>query len=220
MPVTPRPASNYLAVARRLSDRLLAAVRPIRVLEAVRWGDAVERTFLGTGGRELPTVTKTDYRPLPFNARLKRQELADLATEIRRRLGRGDPLGRLLTRRCRQAADAVHLLTLRGTPAFSRLSCELYGEPSPATDDCVESVFGALAAMTAPPIDEGKFGAASASEILAARLRNSLGRSGRFRIRVSDEITAHAAARGRTIRLRHDAEFSLADIASLEAHEG
>jgi uncharacterized protein (TIGR02421 family) len=220
MPVTPRPASNYLAVARRLSDRLLAAVRPIRVLEAIRWDDAVEREFHANRGRELPQVTADAYRPLEFDPADKRRELAEIEADIRSRLGRGDPLGRLLARRCRQAGDAVHLLTLRGKAAFSRLSCDLYGEPTPAVDECVESVFGELAGMYEPSVDDGKLDAASASEILAARLRTSLGPTGRFRVRVVDDIAAHAAARGRTIRLRHDAEFTLADIASLEAHEG
>jgi uncharacterized protein (TIGR02421 family) len=220
MPVTPRPASKYLAVARRLSDRLLAAIRPIRVLEAVRWGDAVERTFHANRARELPQITSDDYRPLAFDAAEKRRELAELEADVRNRLGRGDPLGRMLARRCRQAGDAVHLLTLRGKSAFARLSCELYGEPTPETDDCVESVFGELTSTAEPAIEDGKFDSASASEILAARLRGSLGPAGRFRVIVTDDITAHAAARGRTIRLRHDAEFSLADIASLEAHEG
>jgi uncharacterized protein (TIGR02421 family) len=220
MPVTRRPASNYLAVARRLSDRLLTAVRTIRVLEAVRWDDAVERAFHADRGRNLPRVTADDYRPLAFDPAEKRRELLEIENDVRNRLGRGDPLGRLLARRCRQAFEAVHLLTLRGKPAFSRLSCELYGEPTPEMDESVESVFAELASTAEPPIEDGTFDAESASEILTARLRVSLGPAGRFRVIIADDISAHAAARGRAIRLRHDAEFSLADIASLEAHEG
>jgi uncharacterized protein (TIGR02421 family) len=57
-------------------------------------------------------------------------------------------------------------------------------------------------------------------ESLAGRLGRSLGPVGRFDVRVADDLASHAAARGRSIKIRHDACFSAADIASLEAHEG
>src|SRR5690349_11222050 len=71
-PLTPREAT-----VRRLSDRLLAAARPLKVLEAVNWGPDAERAFLAAGGRELPPVAADTYRrrPLPFHPADTLQEL-------------------------------------------------------------------------------------------------------------------------------------------------
>src|SRR2546430_2020486 len=92
----PRPLPSYRTTARALSDRLLAIVRPIRVLDAVRWDESVGRTFLAAGGRDLPSIDRDSYRPLRFDVATKRRELLDLEREADRRLGRGDPLDRLL----------------------------------------------------------------------------------------------------------------------------
>ena len=54
---------------RGLSDRLVEVQRPLRILDAVKWGDEVERSFFAAGARELPPVTRDSYasRPLPFD---------------------------------------------------------------------------------------------------------------------------------------------------------
>jgi uncharacterized protein (TIGR02421 family) len=216
---SPRPRSTYQATARALGDRLLALVRPIRILHAIRWDQSVEDGFLARGGRELPAVSAESYRPLPFDHRAKRRYLIDLERSVRNDLGRGDPIGQLLARRCRQARAAVDLLMLRGTPAFSTLSGELYGQPTAADDAAVDAVFAALTA-TAPPATDFTLGADVAAGILAARLGRSFAGAGRFRIRLSDTVQADAAACGRSIKLRRGARFAPVDIAALEVHEG
>ena len=47
---------------RSLSDRLVEAQRPLRILDAVKWGDNVERDFFAADGRELPPVTRDSIR--------------------------------------------------------------------------------------------------------------------------------------------------------------
>lgn len=221
MPAPPRPVSTYQAAARRLSDRLLAAVRPIRVLDSVRWDDSVERDFLAAGGREVPRITQASYAPLRFDADTKRQELSDLEREVRRRLGRGDPQGQLLASRCRQAKSAVALLAARGTFAFAPLARELYGDPSPADDAAVDAVFTAMAKLTPPaPSEAATLDTDAAADRLGHRLRKSLAGAGRFLIRTCDNLASLAAACGRSIKLRRDARFTEADIACLEVHEG
>src|SRR4051812_45721610 len=91
-----RSTSRNLATARSLGDRLLAAVRPVRVLNAVRWDESVEQQFLAAGGRELPDISPASYRPLPFDPALKRAELTQIEADARRRLGTTNPLGRLV----------------------------------------------------------------------------------------------------------------------------
>ena len=76
----PRSSAAWAADIRSLSDRLVAAQRPLRVLDAIKWDGAVERTFFAAGGRELPAVDCEYYaaRPMPFEPGTKKQELAAL----------------------------------------------------------------------------------------------------------------------------------------------
>jgi uncharacterized protein (TIGR02421 family) len=215
----PRPRSTYQAIARDLGDRLLGLVRQVRVLDAVRWDQSIEDDFLARGGQELPAVSAASYRPLPFDSAARHRDLSALEREVRTALGRGDPIAQLLIRRCRQARVAVDLLMLRGRPAFSRLSADLYGQPSAADDKAINALFAALI-RSIPPAADRTIGAAAAVGILAARLERSLAGAGRFRVRLSDNVQSDAAACGRSIKLRRDARFSPADIAALEVHEG
>src|SRR5439155_15090438 len=52
--LTTRPLSGYEQMVRRLSDRLVEAQRPIRILDAIKWDDDIERAFFAAGCRELP----------------------------------------------------------------------------------------------------------------------------------------------------------------------
>ena len=67
--VAHRPLNAYESLVRALSDRLVEAQRPIRVLDAIKWDEEVERTFFERGCRELPAITRDYYlsRPLPFD---------------------------------------------------------------------------------------------------------------------------------------------------------
>src|SRR5262249_61487725 len=61
-----RPRTSYEQAVRALGARLLAAQRPIRILEAVHWDAAVEEAFLSRGGREPPPVTPDYYTNRPL----------------------------------------------------------------------------------------------------------------------------------------------------------
>src|SRR2546425_12757255 len=84
-----RTLTAYESMVRALSDRLVEAQRPIRILDAIKWDDEVERAFFEKGCRELPPVTRAYYesRPLPFHPELKRHEFHAIERDIRRRLG-------------------------------------------------------------------------------------------------------------------------------------
>ena len=49
---------------RRLSDQIVHAQRPIRVLRAINWGPQVHERFFRHGARELP---RPEYPPLGFD---------------------------------------------------------------------------------------------------------------------------------------------------------
>src|SRR5262245_50708790 len=87
---------------RALGDRLARLLRPVRILDAVRCGDAVEEAFFAAGGRQLPPVTRDTYlrKPLPFDLAPTRQALVDLGKQGARKLGKDHPAARLLQRRC------------------------------------------------------------------------------------------------------------------------
>src|ERR1019366_478177 len=72
--------SSHETLIRGLSDRLVEAQRPLRILDAVKWGDEVERAFFAADGNKLPQVTRDLYasRTLPFHPGKKREELRDI----------------------------------------------------------------------------------------------------------------------------------------------
>src|SRR6202521_5634127 len=84
-----RPLTPYESMVRGLSDRIVEAQRPIRILDAIKWDDDIERAFFEKGCRELPPATR-DYclpRPLPFDPEKKLDELHTIERDIRRQLG-------------------------------------------------------------------------------------------------------------------------------------
>src|SRR3954454_23902705 len=129
---TTRPLSGYEQMVRRLSDRLVEAQRPIRILDAIKWDDDVERAFFAKGARELPPVTRDYYstRPLPFDPEQKMHELHAIERDIRRQLGEFNAPGQIMSRMCQEYREVVRLLTHRGTQTFAEISERLYGSAS------------------------------------------------------------------------------------------
>src|SRR5690606_15786413 len=64
-----KQSEQYQLVIRSLSDRLVEAQAPIRVLDAIKWDDAVREQFLRDGCSKLPDVGVEYYRgrPLAFD---------------------------------------------------------------------------------------------------------------------------------------------------------
>jgi uncharacterized protein (TIGR02421 family) len=227
-----RPLSNYEALVRSLSDRLVEAQRPIRILDAIKWDDAVEDAFFAAGGRLLPPVTRDYYlsRPLPFDVEAKRQEFLGIERDIRRLLGKYNAAGQIMTRMCGEYRQVLDLLLHRGTPTFGVLSERLYGSSSdsfhagdPNLADLGRALAGTLENLSrdgtlAPP--EPALSAAEAVEILSRRLAEFFGNPAAVRVRLSDGIVADAAAGGDALKLREDATFTLRELRLLEVHEG
>src|SRR5437870_9336959 len=86
---THRTLTAYESMVRGLSDRLVEAQRPIRILDAIKWDEDIERAFFEKGCRELPPVTRDYYlgRPLPFDPESKLHEFHLIERDIRRQLG-------------------------------------------------------------------------------------------------------------------------------------
>src|SRR5436190_6279788 len=203
---THRPLSAYESMVRTLSDRLVEAQRPIRILDAIKWDDDVERAFFAAGGRELPPVTRDYYlsRPLPFDAEQKLHELHLIERDIRRQLGEFNAPGQIMSRMCQEYREVVHLLTHRGSRAFAEISERLDGSASDSFH-AGDANLADLGHMMADILDnlshETIFGhedstldAQQTVETLAGRLRNYFQDPDALRVQVADGIVADAAA--------------------------
>jgi uncharacterized protein (TIGR02421 family) len=214
--------TEYLGAIQEWNARLIAAQRPIRVLEAVRWPDEVQRDFFARGGRELPTIGRDDYRrqSIRFDHRAKTAELQSLASEIRCRLGRDDPAARLLICRCRSYRDAARLIVARGTPSFGQQSRELYGSSRPCRE---RERLRRLIRFLEAPSAASNVGELLAAPAAAAELSRRLGAhfdGAPVRVRLVAQLTSDACAGSTYLKLRRDAVFTQGDIRLLEAHEG
>jgi uncharacterized protein (TIGR02421 family) len=230
--VLPQALTPYQALVRGLSDRLVEAQRPIRILDAIKWDDDIERAFFTAGAAALPPVTADYYRrrPLPFDPEQKRLEFLALERDVRRTLGCCNPAGRILTRTCEEYRQVIDLLIHRGTPHFGILSERLYG----GSADCLHAGGPSLlefACTMGRTLDNlGSCGAHGTSEptleaaevvgMLSIRLADYFGEAARVRVRLSDGIVADAAAGSDYIKIRGDARFSHRDVRLLEVHEG
>lgn len=224
---------HYHAMIRELSQRLVRAQKPIRILDAVQWDDTLRHEFFSHGARRQPQVSADYYRqrrPLRFDIERKREEFRAIERDIMRQLGQLNPVGGWLRRQCREYLLVVDMLEARGTPLFSQLSQELYGSPSDVfhagdptiaqlatrLQESLQQLIQQSAIINAPP---KTYDAAGAVKWLNARLRRQFPGCG-VRARISDGIVADAAAGSDTIKLRADATFAERDLRVLEAHEG
>jgi uncharacterized protein (TIGR02421 family) len=226
-----RNLTPHEATIRQLSDRLVDAQRPIRVLDAIKWDDGVERSFFASGCRQLPPVTRDFYgrRPLPFDPDHKREELLGIERDVRRRLGADHAAGHIMLRMCEEYREVVDLLVYRGTPRFNVISEQLYGSASdsfpaggPSLTDLGREMSGTLDDRSREPApgDEGTLDAPQAVALLSHRLAGYFDQGTPVRVRLSDGIVADAAAGCDYIKIRQDARFTARDVRLLEVHEG
>lgn len=226
------PTLEYLAALRTLSERLVAAQAPIRVLDAIKWTDEIGERFVAEGCTELPRVDADYYaqRPLPFDPKAKRAELNAIERDTRQTLGDLSPVGRILRRMCDEYVSVVRMLEARGTPEFSTLSQELYGSArdvfhagDPTIADLgmmMSSSLDAIAASGEIADEAQDISADKAVELLQARLDQVFTGDDRVTVKLSDGIIADAAAGADYIKLRADAKFSSRQLRMLEIHEG
>ncbi len=226
-----RPLTAYESMVRELSDRLVEAQRPIRILDAIKWDDDVERAFFAAGCRELPPVTRDYYlsRPLPFDAEQKLHEFHLIERDVRRRLGEFNAPGQIMTRMCQEYREVVHLLTHRGTRAFAEISERLYGSSGdsfhagdPNLADLGHMMSDTLDHLSHDAVfghDDETLDAGQAVLSLATRLENFF-EDAAVRVKLSDGIVADAAAGSDYIKLRPGARFTRRQVRLLEVHEG
>jgi uncharacterized protein (TIGR02421 family) len=202
------------AALRELSDAIVHAQRPIRVLRAINWGPHVHERFFKHGARELP---RPEYPPLGFEPRVKAKEFRALKRRVRGK----NPVEGLLRRKCDEFLLLVELLAARGTRRFYELSRRIYGDPRDRfPDHDVDNL--AIARMWASrprargedPTFSAEEAAARVTEICQPLLGHHV------KVVVHQRLTANAAAGATRITLRKGARFSERQVRALAHHEG
>ncbi len=222
---------DYQSTIRALSDRLVEAQTPIRVLDAIKWDDSIRQGFIKAKGKQMPVVDRSYYdsRPLSFDSTAKKLEFQNIERDITRQLGQFNPVGQIMRRMCKEYRMVIRMLEARGTADFGLISQELYGAASdafhagdPTLADLGLMLSGYLNNIAARGDleDEAKnLTAKDAVAILQERLAAVFG-DDTIRVFESDGIVADAAAGADYIKVRADALFNHRDVRALEVHEG
>ncbi len=225
----PKP-STYLTEVKTLSDRIVKAQQPIRILDAIKWDDSIKQAFMQSGCKELPAVDADYYRqrPLGFDPGDKKDEFHQIERDLVRKLGQLNPLSVIMRRICREYQDVVTMLEGRGTSVFSNISQELYGSSQdvfhvgdPTIADLgsmMESTLQQLLDLDFLGEEPKTINAKDAVDILNAKIQDVFPGEG-LRAMLSDGIVSDAAAGTDYIKIRADAMFNMRDLRILEVHE-
>ncbi len=224
-------AETYEETVRAISDAIVDAQGPVRILNAIKWDDEIRDAFFASGCSEQPAVDADWYarRDLGFDLDAARENFLDIELRINTSLGTTSTMAQLLKRTCEQYRLTLDMLEARGTDAFGPLSSQLYGTTDdvfhaggPTVADLADQFRAALSWVSELPIDERDekgIDGPDAVALLQDRLDASMG-PGMVDVVLDDGIVADAAAGSSYIKLRRDAMFSERQLEQLESHEG
>jgi uncharacterized protein (TIGR02421 family) len=223
--------TTYKEKVKRLSQRIVEAQKPIRILDTIKWDPSVEHELKKGKFRHMPKIGPEEYAKieLGYDPKAKLEELADVAKDIESALGAGDAIGKLLKSITEQYMDVVRMIQARGTKEFWTVSKRLYGSPKDCLLDGKSTILqmGQLMYSILNGIDEKEIGPPYPEEHQASEVVAEL--NSRFKkyfkdhdveAKLSDGILADAAAGGDTVKIREGSMFSSRDIDILEVHEG
>ncbi|MDE2086713.1 MAG: DUF1704 domain-containing protein [Xanthomonadaceae bacterium] len=216
-------ATSDLQHVAALDQRLLAAVKGIRILPTVAWPASLENRLIAdfaAGRFALPDVQY--QRPDHAVARAELDAIEDEALAL------GGALGEYLARTAESWRIAAEMLELVGTAQVTEPSILLYGRPGDTIPGSARSNLDAAryfvelsdelgADLHADGAREG-IGADALRDEMAHKLDTFFG-AGQVKVEIDPELTAKAAAGATRIRLRGGASFSDYDRHQLLAHE-
>ncbi len=223
---------EYKKILHTLSQRVVAAQRDIRILNALKWSPEVKQNFFKKDCKEPPEVNAAMYEkiPLGFDPEAKTEEFYGIERDIRKQLGQFSGVGSIMLRMCREYREVIRLLQARGTKDFPKISQELYGSPkdafyagAPTLRDLADLVTQTLDKATLAPdiLADKRYTSEEAVPILGKRLNDFFQTPNEpMRVKLSDEILADAAAGAEWIKLRKNAVFTERELKVLEVHEG
>ena len=128
---------EYKKILHTLSQRVVAAQRDIRILNALKWSPEVKQNFFKKDCKEPPEVNAAMYEkiPLGFDPEAKTEEFYGIERDIRKQLGQFSGVGSIMQRICSEYSRVVDMLITRGTPRFTEISQSVKsrsGPPGPA----------------------------------------------------------------------------------------
>jgi uncharacterized protein (TIGR02421 family) len=223
--------TTYKEKVKRLSQRIVEAQKPIRILDSLKWDPSIEQELKKSRFRTMPKIESDYYQSmdLGFDPEKKTEELQDIIREIQLTLGTEDPLGRLLTEVAEQYIDVVQLILARGTKQFWEYSKKLYGSPKDKVfeDDhsiyqlgqSLYSILNGVDPHVLGPVSLQTYTAGETVQILNQRFQAFFG-DGLVKAIISDGILADAAAGGDVVKIKESAKFNSRQIDVLEVHEG
>src|SRR3990167_1122017 len=235
MPKKSHPLSEEEKTIRSLSDRIVKAQQPIRILDAIKWNDQIRHDFFKHQFKKQPHVNKNYYDniPLGFDPEQKIEEFYIIEKDVKSQLGRFGAASDLMQDRCREYQRVVDLLLARGSKQFTQLAQGLYGgvndvfyPGAPSLKDLSHVVGGALINIAYgkeqihTEKDKNIYNATEAVAILSKKLNRYFGGPNKVHVKVSDDIISDAAAGADTIKLRSDLIFSKRVLRLYEVHEG
>ncbi len=224
---------EYEQAIHELSERIVAAQKPIRILDALKWDAEIEHYFFKHKCKKLPPINQDYYQeknPLGFDPIKKMEEFHDIDRNIRRKLGQYSGVGSIMQRMCYEYTRVVEMLAARGTPKFTEVSQELYGSSldafhvgAPTLKDLATLVTDTLANIkdqVTSSADDEIYTSKEVVEILRERLGEYFSDGESIRVELSDGIIADAAAGADRIKIHEGLKFSLREIRTFEIHEG
>lgn len=230
---TDQAIGEYGLVIRELSDLIVAAQKPIRILDALKWDASIEEYFFKHHQKKLPQVDSEYYQlknPLSFEPGKKIEEFQEIERSIRRKLGQYSGVGSIMQRMCYEYCRVVEMLEVRGTPRFTEISQELYGSSedafhvgAPTLKDLaalVTSTLSNIKDQVKTAEDDEIYSSEDAVKILSERLGSYFSDRDHIRVELSDGIIADAAAGADRIKIHKGLMFSAREIRTFEIHEG
>ncbi len=223
---------SYKETIAHISDELVKAQKPIRILDSVKWDDHIEKEFLKNPKNfDLKKLQASYYshKNLKFDPYKKLEEFKYIRDEIKLKLGPHDPLGQIIYRNCLQYEDVVHMLMARGTKDFHHYSKKLYGSPSEVMDDGTQKLSDLgimlndiLSVIPHNASDEDIHKKLTAEQVVRD-LQHRLDKyfvNEEIYVKLSDGIISDASAGSDYIKVKKGAAFSKRDIDIFEVHEG
>lgn len=223
--------TTYKEKVKRLSEMVVDAQRPIRVLDAIKWPATADEQLRKSKFKEMPQVDKAYYdsQTLGFDPAKKIDEFDQIIAEVNSQVGEDDSIGKMIITNCLEYQDVVRMLMARGTKEFYEYSKKLYGSPKNTFRDDKTTINDLARVMydILSILDDNVLGPEYPENVSAEETVKSLNK--RFetyftddpvRAKLSDGIVADAAAGSDTVKIKEGALFSRRDIDILEVHEG
>ncbi len=223
--------SRFFEDILEVSQKIMAAQKPIQILDSIKWRDDVFEELQKNKFKSLPKIGKEYYnsRPLPFNPEDKIKEFEEIRKLITDKIGHEEPVVKILKRQCIEYENVVRMLQNRGTQDFYKYSKLLYGGSADILSDrktqLVDS--GVMVNDILKNLENTDLGVCylknissqEAVQILNERLSRYFGDT-QVSVKLDDGILSDASAGSNYIKIKSDLMFSEREIDILEVHEG